>query len=303
MDLIEPIRTFLRVVEAGSFSAVAAERNTSQPTVSRQVAALEAHLGARLLARSTRALSLTDEGQRFVEHARRVVEALGEAEDAVGRRARRPGGTLRLSCPVVFGRLHVVTRLARFLALHPEMTIDLVMNDGFSDLVEEGIDLAIRVGEITDPGLVARRIGSTRRVSVAAPGYLAARGTPAVPQDLVGHDCVVYTRLATANRWHFDGPNGPQVVTVRGRLQVNSSEGVREAVLGGLGIGVVPVWVMAGEIADGRAVVVLEAFEPRRLPMYAVYASRRFVPGRVRAMIDYLDAEFRLDPVVSAYGL
>ncbi len=303
MDLIEPIRTFLRVVEAGSFSAVAAERRTSQPTISRQVAALEAHLGARLLARSTRALSLTDEGQRFLEHARRVVEALGEAEAAVGRRMGRPGGTLRLSCPVVFGRLHVVPRLRRFLDRYPDIAVDLVMNDGFTDLVEEGIDLAIRVGEITDPGLVARRIGATRRVTVAAPAYLAARGSPAAPGDLVGHDCIVYTRLATANRWHFDGPAGPLVVPVRGRFQVNSSEGVREAVLIGLGIGVVPIWVMADAIASGRAVVLLEAYEPRRLPMHAVYASRRFVPARVRAMIDFLDAEFRLDPVISAYGL
>lgn len=300
MDLIDPIRTFLRVAEAGSFSAVAAERGTTQPTVSRQVAALEAHLGARLLARTTRALSLTDEGRSFAERARRVLEALEEAESAVGRRQARLGGTLRLSCPVVFGRRHVVPRLPGFMALHPELSIDLVMSDGFTDLVEEGIDLAIRVGEVTDPGLVARRIGATRRVTVAAPAYLAARGRPAVPQDLQGHDCIVYSRLATGNRWQFAGA-APEVrieVEVRGRLQVNSSEGVREAVIAGLGIGVLPIWAIDADLAEGRLVPLLEAFEPRRLPMHAVYPSRRYVPARVRAMADHLAAAFRADPVI-----
>ena len=164
MDLLAPMRTFVRVVEAGSFTAVAAEQNTTQPTISRQVAALEEHLGARLLTRTTRALTLTDDGRAFYEHALRALEAVGEAENAVGRRQAKPTGTLRLAVPVVLGRRHIVPRLARFLARYPEVAIDLVMSDSFVDLVEQGIDLAMRVGEITDQSLVARKIGNGARI-------------------------------------------------------------------------------------------------------------------------------------------
>ena len=181
MDLIAPIRTFVRVVETGSFSAVAAEQNSSQPTISRQVAVLEQHLGARLLTRTTRTVALTDEGRAFYDRALLVLRALSEAEGVVGRRRVKPSVVLRLAVPVVFGRLHIMPLMSRFLTLYPDVTIDLVLNDGFTDLVEEGIDLAIRVGDITDPQLIARRIGLTRRVTVASPAYLAARGVPERP--------------------------------------------------------------------------------------------------------------------------
>ena len=177
------------------------------------------------------------------------------------------------------------------------------MNDGFADLVEEGIDLAIRVGEVTDLGLVARRIGTMRRVTVASPAYLAARGTPTCPDDLAAHDCIVYTKLLTNARWIFESDNGPISVDVKGRFLVNSSEGVREAVLSGLGVAVIPVWAFRDEIASGRVTVLLDAFEPKRLPIHAVYPSRRFVPAKVRAMIDYLAHEFALVPPVSTHEL
>lgn len=298
MDLVEPLRTFVRVVEAGSFTAVAAERNSTQPTVSRQVAALEEHLGVRLLARTTRALALTDDGRLFYEQALRVLEALAEAEGAVGSRRASPSGLLRLATPVVFGRLHVLPRLPRLLERHPDLKVELLMNDGFADLVEEGIDVAIRVGEVADPGLVARRVGETRRVTVAAPSYLARRGVPQVPADLTGHDCILYTRLATGNRWTFGAGPGEVTVAVDGRFRVNNSEGVREAVLAGLGIGVVPVWVFRDEIERGLATVLLPDHEPRRLPIHAVYPSRRFLPLKVRVLVDFLAEEFHRDPLL-----
>src|ERR1700688_4968367 len=167
-DTIFLFRAFIRVVEAGSFTRVAQEQNSSQPTVSRQVAALEEHLGARLFARTTRKLTLTDDGRGFYEHAKRAIEAVSEAENAVGRRRSRPSGALRLAIPVVFGRLRVIPHLKEFLTRYPGVSIDLVMNDAKADLVEEGIDLAIRSGEIADSSLIARKIGVTRRV-VAAP--------------------------------------------------------------------------------------------------------------------------------------
>ncbi|MFN8829387.1 MAG: LysR family transcriptional regulator [Labrys sp. (in: a-proteobacteria)] len=299
-DLLALFRTFVRTVEAGSFTAVARETNASQPTVSRQIATLEDHLGCLLFQRTTRALTLTDDGRVFYEHARRTIEAATEAESAVGRRKGKPSGTLRLACAGVFGRLHIVPRLPRFLARYPDITIDLTMSDQFSDLVEEGIDLSIRVGTITEPGLIARRIGLSRRVVVATPDYLARRGEPVTPQDLADHDCVLYGRLATGANWAFTGPEGPVSVPVKGRFEVNNTEGVRAAVMTGLGIGYVPIWhFVEREIETGRLVLLLKAFEPAPAPISAVYPSRRFLAPKVRAMIDYLADEFALDPYLS----
>ncbi len=301
MDLLLPMRMFVRVVETGSFTAVAAEQNTTQPTISRQIAALEDHLGARLLTRTTRALALTDDGRAFYEHAIHVLEAMSEAEGAVGRRRGVPIGLLRLVTPVVFGRLHIVPRLPVFLERYPDVSIDLVMADVFSDLVEQGIDLAIRVGEVTDPGFIARRIGMVRRVTVASPAYLKAHGTPRTPSDLTDHQCIVYTRLSTGNRWVFEGPDGPLTIEVKGRFRADNSEAVREAVLGGLGIAVIPTFAFSSEIATGGVEVLLKDFEPKRLPMHAIYPSRRFVPLKVHAMIDYLAHEFNLDQSLSMH--
>lgn len=301
MDIVEPLRSFIRVYETKSFSARAREANTSQPTISRQIAALEQRLGVRLFARTTRALTPTDEGTRFYAYAVRVLEALAEAEASVVATRSGVSGMLRLACPVAFGRLHVVPRVASLLRRHPDLRLDLVLSDSFVDLVEEGIDLAIRVGEVTSPDLIAQRIGETRRVTVASPDYLARRGTPAAPQDLAQHDCIVYTRLATGSRWHFGGLDGPHAVDVDGRFRANNSEAVREAVLAGLGVGVVPVWLLADEVEKGRVVILLKEFEPARLPMHAVHPSRQFVPMKLRATVEFLQAEFRLDPVLSGY--
>lgn len=303
MDLLGPMKTFVRVVEAGSFTAVATEQNTTQPTVSRQVGALEDHLGARLLSRTTRALTLTDDGRAFYEHALRALEAVAEAEGIVGRRRGKPSGLLRLATPVVFGRRHVVPRLPAFLARYPDVSVEVVMSDGFADLVEQGIDVAIRVGEIADPGLIAKRIGVVRRVTVAAPGYLKGRRVPKSPTDLADHECIVYTRLATGNRWTFESPSGPLTVGVTGRFKADNSEAVREAVLGGLGVAVIPAFALSGEIERGSVRILLKEFEPRQLPMHAVYPSRRFVPQKVRAIIDHLAHEFEIDPVLTGYGV
>ena len=303
MDILVPMQTFVRVVEAGSFTAVAAQLNTTQPTISRQIAALEEHLGTRLLTRTTRALTLTDDGRAFYEHALRALEAMVEAENAVGRRRNRPSGLLRMAAPVVFGRLHIVPRLPAFLARYGDVSIDLVMSDTFTDLAEQGIDLAIRVGEITDPGLIAKRIGAVRRITVASPAYLKAHGTPRAPADLAAHACIVYTRLATGNRWVFASDSGPLIVEVTGRYRADNSEAVREGVVAGLGIAVIPAFAFSNEIESGKVQVILKDNEPRQLPMNAVYPSRRFVPLKVRAMIDYLAHEFDLDPRLSAHGL
>lgn len=302
MDILAPMRTFVRIAETGSFTTVAAELGTTQPTVSRQIAHLEDHLGTRLFTRTTRVVSLTEDGRAFWEHATRALEAVGEAENAVGRRLRRPSGTLRMVVPVVFGRLHVVPRLASFAERYPDISIDLTMSDGFTDLAEQGIELAIRVGEVTDQTLVARRIGEVRRLTVGSPAYLERRGTPLAPGDLAAHDCIVYSRLATGNVWHFSAASGPIAVEVRGRFRVDNSEGVREGVLAGLGVAVVPAFAFSGEIEAGGVTVLLAGYEPRPLPMQAVYPSRRYVPPRVRAMIDFLVETFGPEPDLGVAG-
>jgi len=300
-DTISLFRAFVRVVEAGSFTRVAQEQNSSQPTISRQVAALEEHLGARLFTRTTRKLTLTDDGRGFYERARLAIEAVSEAEDAVGRRRSRPSGSLRLAMPVVFGRLRVIPHLKEFLTRYPEITIDLVMNDAHADLVEEGIDLAIRSGEVTDNSLISRKIGVTRRVVVAAPSYLRGKTLPKHPGDLAAHDCLTFTGVSAGVRWHFGGPEGPVGVEVTGRVRTRNSEGIREALLSGLGIGYLPIWHLSDEIETGRLVVLLDGYEPRPEPIQAVYPSRRFVPQRTRVMIDFLQQRFAIDPKLNPH--
>lgn len=294
--LLEHIRTFVRAVETGSFTAVALEQQQSQPTVSRQVLALEEKLGVRLMQRTTRALTLTDEGRSYYAHARALLDAVDEANDSV-----RPGagvrGTLRIAAPVAFARRHLMPRIARFLDDHPQVTTDWLLGDRPVDLVEEGVDLAIRIGRVTDQGLIVRRIGQMRRITVARPDYFARHGRPQHPKDLRGHDCIVYTGLATVDEWHYAASDGtPIVVKVAGRVRVSASEGMLAALLEGLGVAVCPTWLFDGEVERGEVERVLAAFEPAELPIQAVYPSRRLVPPRVRAFVDFLHAEFREDP-------
>jgi DNA-binding transcriptional LysR family regulator len=295
-DTISLFRAFIRVVEAGSFTRVAQEQNSSQPTVSRQVAALEEHLGTRLFTRTTRKLTLTDDGRSFYERARLALEAVSEAEDTVGQRRSRPSGALRLATPVVFGRLRVIPHLKEFLTRYPDVSIDLVMNDANADLVEEGIDLALRSGGVTDIALIARRIGVTRRVVVAAPSYLRGKTLPERPSDLATHDCITFTGVAAGVNWHFGGPDGAISVEVKGPVRTRNSEGVREAVLSGLGIGYMPIWHLTDEVETGRLVALLGNYEPKPEPIHAVYPSRRFVPQKTRVMIDFLEQRFAMDP-------
>ena len=300
-DTLALFRAFVRVVEAGSFTRVAQEQNSSQPTVSRQVAALEEHLGTRLFTRTTRKLTLTDDGRGFYERAKLAIEAVSEAEDAVGRRRSRPSGALRLAMPVVFGRLRVIPHLKEFLTRYPEVSVDLVMNDANADLVEEGIDLAIRSGEIADSSLIARKIGVTRRVVVAAPSYLRGKALPKHPADLAAHDCLAFTGIPAGVRWQFESPEGPVSVEVKGRVRTRNSEGIREALLSGLGIGYAPIWHFSDEIETGRLVILLHDYEPKPEPIHAAYPSRRFVPHKTRVMIDFLEQRFAMDPKVNPH--
>lgn len=295
MDLLAAFRTFIRIAETGSFSAVAREIGATQPAVSRQVAALEEHLGVRLFQRSTRSLALTEDGRDLLSHARLVVEAVEETEAAIGRRRTSPSGLVRLGCPAVFGRLYIAPRIPHLLDRYPEMSVDLSLSDTVVDIVQEGLDLSVRVGEVTDASLVARRVGSTNSVAVASPAYLQQRGEPKHPNDLAGHECILFTRLATPETWNFTGPDGPLSVNVSGRLRTNGIEAVIEAAISGLGVALVPSWMLREDRVCGALTQILTDWQPRRRPISVVYPSRRFLAPRTRAVIDFIVEEFRGD--------
>ncbi|HIK04875.1 MAG TPA: LysR family transcriptional regulator [Trichormus sp. M33_DOE_039] len=301
MDRIACMKSFVRTVETGSFSAVARELDTTQPTISKQIAALEEYLDVQLLVRSTRTLSLTDEGIRFYEQCQRVLEAVTEAESSVGQR-QKPAGVLRVSCPVAFGQLQIIPRLRGFLERYPDIKIDLMMADQFVDLIEEGVDLAIRIGNLQDTSLITQSIGTTRRITIGHQSYFERAGEPQTPEELVKHNCIVYTRLATGNEWHFQGTRGVIKVAVNGNLQANNSTAIRAAVFAGLGIAVSPIWLFGDALENGNLKMILKDYQPVPLPIQAVYRRSRFIAAKVRCLIDFLSNEFKLDPWVSDYG-
>lgn len=302
MDLLAAFRVFVRVAEAGSFSAVAREVGATQPAVSRQVAALEEHLGARLIQRTTRSLTLTEDGRDLLGHAQRVLDCVEEAEAAVGRRQSAPAGLVRLATPASFGRLYVAPRMRRLLDRYPELSVEMHMSDTVSDLVADGIDLAIRGGAVAEASLIARRIGSSARYVVASADYLDRHGEPSHPHDLAQHSCIVFLNGANPHEWSFNGPDGAVTVPVSGRFRTDSSEAMREAVVAGVGVALFSAWAFGEELASGQVRAVLREFQAERVQIQAVYPSRRNLAPRTRAVIDFLVDEFRLDPAISSYG-
>jgi DNA-binding transcriptional LysR family regulator len=295
MDRLHAMHTFVRVVESGSFSAVAREQASTQSAVSKQVAALERHLGARLLARTTRSLSLTEEGERYVEQARRIVAEVAEAESGVRRARAMLSGLLRITASVAFGECVLMPIVRSFLAAHPGVNVDLRLSDGFTDLVEQGVDVALRIGELADSNLVARRVGSTQRGAFASRAYLATRPArqrkPRVPADLLQHDCIVYTELSTRNVWRFATVDGSTVtVRVQGRVTTNSSEGVRAAALAGLGVCYAPGWFFTDALARGDIVPLLSQWRAPPLPIHLLTTPERRGAAKVRAFGDHVAA-------------
>ncbi|MDG0856251.1 LysR family transcriptional regulator [Roseateles puraquae] len=301
MDRLAAMQAFVRVVESGSFSAVARETQATQSAVSKQIAALERTLGARLLNRTTRSLALTEEGERYFEQARRLVAEIAEAENSLRKGEQQLTGLLRVAASVGFGRLKLLPQVKSFLALHPHVKIDLRLNDGFIDLVEQGVDVAVRIGELADSTLVARRIGTTKRALIASRKYLRSlpRGlkAPRAPEDLQRHNCIVYTELATQNAWTFTAGVGAPVavgtqVTIRaqGNLQTNSSEVVRAAVLSGMGIGFAPTWLFEDEMSQGDLQVLLPDWPAPSMPVHLVSPSQRRHSAKVRAFAEHLAA-------------
>ena len=296
VDKLNAMAIFVRVVERGSFSAVAREMQTSQPTISKVLKALETGLGGKLIARSTRQLSLTDEGQRYYNECRQILAAVDAAEHSFQSGKERIAGPLRIGSSVSFGRLQIAPRLAQFLERHPGIEIDLQLSDQNQDLVSEGLDVTFRIGELNDSGLIARHIGTTHRVTVAAPAYLKKHGQPHTPAELGGHNCLQFNLLNSQNLWVFEKNNRRHEVRIKGNAQSNNSEAIREMVLGGLGIALSPVWLFSEDLKAGRVTAILQDYTAQSLPMHAVSPANRRQSARVKAFVDYMSQALEAAP-------
>jgi DNA-binding transcriptional LysR family regulator len=289
MDRFLAMTAFARVVESGSFARAAERLGISTSACSRHVADLEAHLDTRLLNRTTRRLSLTESGQAFYERCVEVLADLEEAEHAAAASRARPRGTLRLTCGISFGTRHLAPLVAAFAALHPEVQFDVQLSDRFVDLVEEGFDLAIRIGEAAGQNLIARKLGETRAIACAAPVYLREHGAPETPADLARHACLTYEYLSPRNVWRFRDRNGKEhAVRVAGPVHANNGDLLTAAAVEGIGILMEPDFIVDAELRSGRLVRMLADYTAPTTGIYAVYASRRHLSAKVRAFVDFL---------------
>lgn len=289
MDTLSAMKVFAQVVDSGSFARAADALDMSNAAVTRQVAALEAHLGARLLNRTTRRLSVTDVGSDFYGRVRAILEQVAEAESAAARGATQPVGLLRVSAPLSFGISRLAPILPRFRTLYPQLRLDIDLSDRVVDLANEGVDVALRIASRLDPGLVARRIAPLDMVVCAAPSYLARRGTPHDPTELAQHDTLSFSYLWAGDDWPFTGPDGRTMhVRVHPTVHATSGDLLRQLAVAGAGVILQPTFVVAEQLRAGSLVQVLPQYRTLELHLYAVYLSQRHLPGKVRVFIDYL---------------
>ncbi|MDR9751781.1 LysR family transcriptional regulator [Pseudomonas sp. SZMC_28357] len=289
MDRLGAMQTFVCVVETGSFSAAARRLRIGQPAVSKTVAQLEDRLRVRLLTRSTRGLMPTEAGQAFFERAKRTLEEADEADNAARGAAAGLSGTLRVSAPVTFARMHILPHLAAFLEQHPHLDIDLQLDDRLVNLVEEGIDVALRLGDLRDSGLTARKIGACRRRVLATPRYFERYGEPGSPEDLANHQAVIYGLGVGRATWQFMQGDVEQSVTVNGRVRVSAAEGVRVAVLADLGLSLSSEWMFAPELANGTVRPTLQDWQLPDMDLWALLPAGRMASAKARAFIGFVE--------------
>ena len=287
MDRFEAMSVFAAVAEAQGFSAASRRLGMPLATVSRKVSELEESLGVQLLARSTRRVSLTDTGRQYFEACRRILDDVSEAERAAAGEYRAPRGELILTTPIVFGRLHIVPVVTEFLEAYREVHVQMMLVDRVVDLIDEHIDLALRIGELPDSSLIAVRLGTIGRVVCASPAYLAAHGVPVHPGDLAGHDAVTFAGLSSPKEWSFRVGGATQRFPVRSRLTVNTAEAALDAVMAGAGLTRVMSYQAAAAVRDGRLVMLLRDYAPEPNPISLVYPSGRLVPLKLRAFLDF----------------
>jgi DNA-binding transcriptional LysR family regulator len=286
-DRLETMSLLVTAVEAGSLSAAARQLGMPLATLSRRLADFETSLGAELMVRTARGLSLTEAGETYVAACRRILEDVAEADTAAKGEFRTPRGRLTITTPLVFGRLHVLPVALEFLRTFPEIDLQIEQGDRNTDILEEHIDLAVRIGPPGDLGLIVRRVGAVRRVVCASPGYLAERGAPADPADLAHHACITFNNLMSAELWSFDTADGLRSVPIRSRLSVNTAEAAIDAAVAGLGLTRVLSYQVAELVEQDRLVIVLDRFEPPPLPVSLLHVRRPMMPKKVRAFLDF----------------
>ncbi|MGP3725404.1 LysR family transcriptional regulator [Cereibacter sphaeroides] len=298
MDLTDELRAFVATAKTGSFTAAADQLGVSNRLTSKYVAELEKRLGVRLLQRTTRKVGLTPSGETLLARAPALLDELDDLLVEVSHGSRGFTGTIRVSAPVTFGEDYVGGMLGRFAALHPGLVVDLRLNDSFADLASEGIDVAFRVGRSETLSLKTRKLGEVRTVPAASPGYIATRGAPDRPDDLVRHDCILDTNRRVPRRWTFLEGGTERSVEIRGRFQVNSARAAADLAMAGLGICYAPRFALAEALRSGRLVPVLEAFGGAVVPVNAVYLEGRSLPQKVRALIDFALEDIRQSGVL-----
>jgi DNA-binding transcriptional LysR family regulator len=297
VDNLADISVFVRVVERGSFTLAADDLELSRAVVSKYVSRLEDRLGVRLLQRTTRRLSLTEAGAALFEASRGAIERIEEAEAAVARFQAAPRGRLRVSAPMSFGILHLGPLLADFASQFPDITLDMRLDDRYVSLVEDGFDVAIRIGVLSDSTLVARKLATTRTIACASPAYLREHGEPETPEDLASHDCLLYSYLSSANVWRFTAPNGREVpVAVTGTFRINNGIVLGAAAVAGHGILMTPSFYVGPLLREGKLKRILAGYSLPQLGIYAVYPQTSHVPPKVRSFVDYLVARFGRKP-------
>lgn len=307
MESLASIRLFADVARTESFSETAKVLGIATSSVTRQINGLEQSLGIRLFNRSTRKISLTDAGQLYLEHAGRIIADVEDARRAVSELEAMPRGTLRVSAPVVYGRLHIAPSLSEFLTLYPELRLELSLNDQMADLIEDHIDVAVRIAQLRDSSLVARKLHPSTRLILGSPDYLHRHGAPATPEDLKQHNCLTFrlnvaneTWRAGASNWRLQAPPpGGEIteVAVKGRFETNNADALLQTALDGLGLILVPSWVGSKQIDDGCLQVVLPRYtagiSESAPAVYAVYSSSRYLSPKVRAFIDFYAEKLR----------
>jgi DNA-binding transcriptional LysR family regulator len=287
MDRLESMSMLVAVAEAGSLSAAGRRLGTPLTTVSRKIADLEAYLGSQLIQRSSRRITLTDAGSAYIDACRRILEQIGEAERAASGEYQTPRGELIITAPIVFGRLHMLPVICDFLKAYPEIDVRLIQSDRTVNLLDEHIDLALRIGRLPDSSMRAMRVGSVSRVVCGSPDYLAVRGIPATPEALDGHDCITSDLLTAATDWIFMRGEAEFTVPVRSRLFVSTSEAAIDAAIAGLGLARVLSYQTAKALAGSKLRRVLQPFEPAALPVNLVHTGDRLVPVKLRAFLDF----------------
>ena len=288
MDRLDAMRVFVAVVDANGFSAASRTLSMPLPTVSRKVAELESHLGAQLLIRSTRKLAVTDSGQRYYDDVRRILDEIEDAERQASGEYQRPKGHLTITAPTLFGRLHVLPAINDFMKIHPEISIQLHLTNHVVDLLEDHVNLGIRIGTLSDSSLIAVSAGSVRQIVCASPGYLSQQGRPRLPNDLARHRCISFSKFGTPEEWAFKMPSGKtQHFPVQPRLLLNSIEGAVFAAREGGGLVQLYSYQAASQIADGTLEIVLGSYEIEPPLVSIVYPQGRLVPQKVRSFIDF----------------